>query len=189
MPDCCLDNKNLSLEDGSKAPGEGRKQLRQLDGTPQKRSHGGHRSVGDPAGNDRGEVLHLGVRIQGEPMGGDPSRRNPHTDGSQLPLGYPDTCQTFLTPGKDPELFSRLYEYDPGMVREVIARFFELRYTPPRPVDIKEDPEAEGTGAHFSRKYRIDKGRVRKSLERNVLWNASSCLQSAREIPRRIAPA
>ena len=41
--------------------------------------------------------------------------------------------------GKDPELFSRLYEYDPGMVREVIARFFELRYTPPRPVDIKED--------------------------------------------------
>ena len=44
--------------------------------------------------------------------------------------------------GKDPELFSRLYEYDPGMVREVIAGFFELDYTPPRPVDIKEDPEA-----------------------------------------------
>ncbi len=42
--------------------------------------------------------------------------------------------------GKDPGLFSRLYEYDPGMVREVIARFFKLRYTPPRPVDIKEDP-------------------------------------------------
>jgi indolepyruvate ferredoxin oxidoreductase alpha subunit len=42
--------------------------------------------------------------------------------------------------GKAPELFSRLYEYDPGMVREVIARFFELDYTPSRPVNIKEDP-------------------------------------------------
>ena len=44
--------------------------------------------------------------------------------------------------GKDPELFSRLYEFDPGMVREMIARFFQLDYTPPRPVDIKEDTEA-----------------------------------------------
>jgi indolepyruvate ferredoxin oxidoreductase alpha subunit len=42
--------------------------------------------------------------------------------------------------GKGPELFSRLYEYDPGMVREVIARFFNVDYTPPKAVDIKEDP-------------------------------------------------
>ena len=44
--------------------------------------------------------------------------------------------------GKAPELFLRLYEYDPGMVRKVIARFFELDYTPPKPVDIQEAPEA-----------------------------------------------
>ena len=44
--------------------------------------------------------------------------------------------------GKDPELFSRLYEYDPGMVRNVVGRFFQLDYDPPRPVDINEDPEA-----------------------------------------------
>jgi indolepyruvate ferredoxin oxidoreductase alpha subunit len=44
--------------------------------------------------------------------------------------------------GKGPELFSRLYEYDPGMVRGVIARFFDIDYTPPSPVEIKEDPAA-----------------------------------------------
>ncbi|HID29775.1 MAG TPA: indolepyruvate ferredoxin oxidoreductase subunit alpha, partial [Desulfobacterales bacterium] len=44
--------------------------------------------------------------------------------------------------GKNPELFSRLYELDPGIVRDVVAKFFELSYSPPRPVDITEDPEA-----------------------------------------------
>ena len=39
-------------------------------------------------------------------------------------------------------MLSRLYEFDPGMVREVIAKFFQLDYTPPKPVDIREDPGA-----------------------------------------------
>lgn len=43
--------------------------------------------------------------------------------------------------GKGPELFSRLYEYDPGMVRQVIAGYFDVDYVPPRPLDIKDDPE------------------------------------------------
>jgi indolepyruvate ferredoxin oxidoreductase alpha subunit len=43
--------------------------------------------------------------------------------------------------GKGPELFSRLYEHDPGLVRQVIARHFELEYTSPTPVDIQNDPE------------------------------------------------
>ncbi len=43
--------------------------------------------------------------------------------------------------GKGPELFSRLYEYHPGLVREVTARFFQIGYTPKRPIDVKEDPE------------------------------------------------
>jgi len=42
--------------------------------------------------------------------------------------------------GKGADLFSRLYEYHPGMVREVIARFFGTAYSPPRPIDVKEDP-------------------------------------------------
>jgi indolepyruvate ferredoxin oxidoreductase alpha subunit len=42
--------------------------------------------------------------------------------------------------GKGPNLFSRLYEYNPAMVREVIARFFGVDYTPSKPVDVKEDP-------------------------------------------------
>jgi indolepyruvate ferredoxin oxidoreductase alpha subunit len=43
--------------------------------------------------------------------------------------------------GKGPELFSRLFEFDPGLVRQVIAKFFKVDYTPPKPVDIKEDPQ------------------------------------------------
>jgi indolepyruvate ferredoxin oxidoreductase alpha subunit len=53
------------------------------------------------------------------------------TKGSAIPIE-----------GKGYELFSRLYEYDPGMVRQAIARFFELDYTAAKPIDIKEDPEA-----------------------------------------------
>ena len=35
--------------------------------------------------------------------------------------------------GKGPDLFSRLYEYHPGLVREVIARFFGVALEPPAP--------------------------------------------------------
>ena len=55
------------------------------------------------------------------------------------------TAQTkgLTTPivGKGPGLFSRLYEYDPAMVRQVIARYFGVDYRPPTPLDVKEDPE------------------------------------------------
>ncbi len=53
-----------------------------------------------------------------------------HTHGLATPIA-----------GKGPQLFSRLYEYNPGIVRDVIARFFGLDYTPPKPVDIREDPD------------------------------------------------
>ncbi len=36
--------------------------------------------------------------------------------------------------GKSPELFSRLYEYHPGLVRQVIARYFEVPYRAPEPM-------------------------------------------------------
>ena len=36
--------------------------------------------------------------------------------------------------GKGPDLFSRLYEYHPSLVREVIARFFNVAYEAPGPV-------------------------------------------------------
>jgi indolepyruvate ferredoxin oxidoreductase alpha subunit len=55
------------------------------------------------------------------------------------------TAQTngLTTPiaGKGADLFSRLYEYQPGMVREVIARFFGTAYSSPTPIDVKEDPD------------------------------------------------
>jgi indolepyruvate ferredoxin oxidoreductase alpha subunit len=34
--------------------------------------------------------------------------------------------------GKSPELFSRLYEYHPALVRQIIARFFEVPYEAPK---------------------------------------------------------
>ena len=43
--------------------------------------------------------------------------------------------------GKDETLFSRLYEFDPAMVRENMARFFDVPYTPTTPVDTKGLPE------------------------------------------------
>ncbi|MFW6080695.1 MAG: indolepyruvate ferredoxin oxidoreductase subunit alpha [Desulfosalsimonas sp.] len=43
--------------------------------------------------------------------------------------------------GKGPELFSRLFEYDPAMVREKIAAYFEVTYQPPMPLDLSDVPE------------------------------------------------
>ena len=43
--------------------------------------------------------------------------------------------------GKDENLFSRLYEYDPAMVRKCIADYFEIPYTPPVMPDLTDIPE------------------------------------------------
>ncbi|MFO8083818.1 MAG: indolepyruvate ferredoxin oxidoreductase subunit alpha [Desulfobacterales bacterium] len=40
--------------------------------------------------------------------------------------------------GKADELFSRLFEFDPGTVRKIIARYFEIPYTPVAPVDLSD---------------------------------------------------
>jgi indolepyruvate ferredoxin oxidoreductase alpha subunit len=43
--------------------------------------------------------------------------------------GFPVTIR-----GKGPDLFSRLYEYHPGLVREVVARFFGVSSAAPEPI-------------------------------------------------------
>ncbi|MGC8490326.1 MAG: indolepyruvate ferredoxin oxidoreductase subunit alpha [Syntrophobacteraceae bacterium] len=43
--------------------------------------------------------------------------------------------------GKASDLFSRLYEYDPAMVRKVIASYFGLSYTSPVLPDLADVPE------------------------------------------------
>lgn len=43
--------------------------------------------------------------------------------------------------GKTEELFSRLFEFDPGMVRKNIARYFDISYTPVTPVDLSDIPD------------------------------------------------
>ncbi|MGD8763658.1 MAG: indolepyruvate ferredoxin oxidoreductase subunit alpha [Desulfobacteraceae bacterium] len=42
--------------------------------------------------------------------------------------------------GKTKDLFTRLYEYNPGQVRECIATFFGLDYTPTASVDVSDVP-------------------------------------------------
>ena len=43
--------------------------------------------------------------------------------------------------GKAPDLFSRLYEFSPAGVRQCIAAFFDIPYTPPPAVDTADLPE------------------------------------------------
>jgi indolepyruvate ferredoxin oxidoreductase alpha subunit len=43
--------------------------------------------------------------------------------------------------GKTKDLFSRLYEYNPAQVKQCIARYFDLPYTPPQTVDFSDVPE------------------------------------------------
>jgi indolepyruvate ferredoxin oxidoreductase alpha subunit len=46
--------------------------------------------------------------------------------------------------GKGDELFTRLYEYDPGIVRKTIASYFGVSDTSPVMVDVSEVPELPG---------------------------------------------
>jgi len=43
--------------------------------------------------------------------------------------------------GKAEDLFSRLFEFDPGLVREKIASYFDIPYESPAPIDISDLPE------------------------------------------------
>ena len=43
--------------------------------------------------------------------------------------------------GKDKDLFSRLYEFDPALVRSAVARFFEVPCSPPAIPDLSDLPE------------------------------------------------
>jgi len=43
--------------------------------------------------------------------------------------------------GKDEDLFSRLYEFDPAMVKKNIAAYFDIPYTPPTIPDLSDVPE------------------------------------------------
>jgi len=43
--------------------------------------------------------------------------------------------------GKGVGKLSRLFEYDPGMVRDAIAKYFEVPYEPPKTVDLSGIPE------------------------------------------------
>jgi indolepyruvate ferredoxin oxidoreductase, alpha subunit len=42
--------------------------------------------------------------------------------------------------GKGQGLFTRLYEFDPALVRQVLAAYFEIEYTPPTPLALEDVP-------------------------------------------------
>lgn len=48
---------------------------------------------------------------------------------------------TLTIKGKDPALFSRLFEYDPALVRKCMAAYFEIPYEAPKLPDMSDVPE------------------------------------------------
>jgi len=46
--------------------------------------------------------------------------------------------------GKGAGRFSRLYEYDPGMVRATVAEYFGVKYEPPKMLDTSDSPQLPG---------------------------------------------
>jgi len=48
---------------------------------------------------------------------------------------------TLTIKGKDNDYFSRLYEYHPALVRQCIAKFFDVDYTPVSVLDLSDLPE------------------------------------------------
>ncbi len=51
-----------------------------------------------------------------------------------------ETGLTLPIRGKAPELFSRLYEFDPGMVRRVVGSYFGVPWSARAPVDLTDVP-------------------------------------------------
>ncbi len=51
---------------------------------------------------------------------------------------------TLKIQGKEEGLFSRLYEFDPAMVKQVMARVFNAPFTPVAPLDLSDVPEIPG---------------------------------------------
>ncbi len=66
---------------------------------------------------------------EGEPIIEESVKAFAQEDGLTLPIR-----------GKAPELFSRLYEFDPAQVRKTIAAYFGVTYTPPAKVDLSDVP-------------------------------------------------
>jgi indolepyruvate ferredoxin oxidoreductase alpha subunit len=54
----------------------------------------------------------------------------PYMEGLILPIN-----------GKRKDLFSRLYEFNPGLVRQCLARYFDVPYTLPKTADLSDIPE------------------------------------------------
>jgi len=52
-----------------------------------------------------------------------------------------DAGLTLPIKGKDKALFSRLYEFDPALVRQAMATFFDVEYTPPAKISLADIPE------------------------------------------------
>ena len=67
---------------------------------------------------------------EGEPFMEEAAKAFAQEEGLTLPIK-----------GKAPDLLSRLYEFDPALVRKAIATCFGLSYTPPVLVDLSDVPE------------------------------------------------
>jgi indolepyruvate ferredoxin oxidoreductase alpha subunit len=67
---------------------------------------------------------------EGEPYMEEAVKAFAQEEGMTLPIN-----------GKTKDLFTRLYEYNPAQVKQCIAGYFDLQYTPPQAVDLSDLPE------------------------------------------------
>lgn len=70
------------------------------------------------------------VAEEGEPIMEETVKAMAQEAGLTLPIA-----------GKGENIFSRLYEFDPAMVRRVMAEYFGVPYTPSQPPDLSDVPE------------------------------------------------
>jgi hypothetical protein len=83
-------------------------------------------SVLNSTRDDGGKPVQVRIDVQREAVGRDPTGRNPHTDGCDLPLGNPDPREALLPPGGDVE---PLQGADQGLfeVPEILVQVFPVR--------------------------------------------------------------
>ncbi|MFA6008969.1 MAG: indolepyruvate ferredoxin oxidoreductase subunit alpha [Desulfobacteraceae bacterium] len=70
---------------------------------------------------------------EGEPYMEEAVKAIAQTNGLMLPIQ-----------GKGEGLFSRLYEFDPAMVKNVMAKVFSIPFTPVEPIDLSNLPDMPG---------------------------------------------
>jgi hypothetical protein len=123
---CCLDNNRLPAEDLLEGLDDGQEDFVYQYRAFQELRHGGDVSVLNSTRDDGRIPVQVWIDVQRETVGRDPTRRNPHTDGCDLPLGNPDPREALLPPGGDVEP-PQGADHGLFQVSEILVQVFPVR--------------------------------------------------------------